>query len=86
MAFHVRDPKADALVRDVARGRGLGITATIRAVFEEAAAAERDKARAKGDVLLARLRPLLDRVDAMPKTDTAFGKRFSDGSRGQGDD
>ncbi len=35
MAFHVRDKETDAMVREVARLRGEGLTESIRAVFGE---------------------------------------------------
>jgi antitoxin VapB len=34
MAFHVRDPTTDALVRKLARRRGVGITEAIRQAAE----------------------------------------------------
>jgi antitoxin VapB len=86
MAFHVRDPRAEALVREIARRRGLGITATIREVFEEVVAADRDRVRSRGEELLARLGPLLDRVAAIPKTGSVVDKRLFDAMWRQGDD
>lgn len=78
MVFHVRDPKADALVRELAQRRGQGITETIREVFEEALEREKRQARWKADELRERLQPLFDRIDAYPRTGPAADKRFFD--------
>ena len=84
MAFHVRDPKTDALVREVARRRGIGITEAIREIAEEALAGE--KARETGEELRRRLQPLFDKVDAMPRTGKRADKQFFNDLWGQGDD
>lgn len=90
MAFHVRDPKTDALVREVARRRGIGITEAIREIAEEALTAEEEAAsRSVADRaadLRERLRPLLEKMDAMPRTGVVLDKRFYDELWGQGDD
>jgi antitoxin VapB len=90
MAFHVRDPKTDALVRELARKRGIGITEAIREMAEKELAAERareadraDGARARAEELHARLRPLLDEIDAMPRSGFVPDKRFYDELWGQ---
>lgn len=84
MAFHVRDPKVEALVRKVARQRGLGITKTILEVFEEALAHERPAESMRPEELRGRLQPLVDRIRALPKTDAVLDKRFYDRLWGQG--
>lgn len=86
MAFHVRDPKADALVREVARQRGLGITETIREVFEEVLTQKRGTGSMTPAELRDRLQPLIERVQSMPKTGAALDKAFYDELWGQGDD
>ncbi|MDN2580323.1 type II toxin-antitoxin system VapB family antitoxin [Aquibium sp. ELW1220] len=86
MAFHVRDPKADALVREVARQRGLGITETIREVFEEVLMHKPGAGSMSPEELRDRLQPLIDRVQSMPKTGVALDKAFYDELWGQGDD
>jgi antitoxin VapB len=85
MAFHVRDPKTDALVREVARRRGIGITEAIREIAEEALTAE-EGVRETGDELRKKLQPLFDKVDAMPRTGERADKQFFDELWGQGDE
>jgi len=93
MAFHVRDPETDALVREVARRRGIGITEAIREMAEEALMAD-DEAAARRDQsvsdraadLRERLRPLLEKLDAMPRTGVVLDKRFYDELWGQEDE
>jgi antitoxin VapB len=85
MAFHVRDPKTDELVRELARKRGVGITEAIREAVEEAL--EADEMRSKPQKSLReRLQPLLDRMDRLPRTGLAADKKFFDELWGQGDD
>lgn len=88
MAFHVRDPKTDALVRELARQRGIGITEAIREVVEEAlATSDNDAARRRrAGELRKRLQPLFDEIGAMPKTGFVADKRFYDELWGQEDE
>ena len=88
MAFHVRDPKTDALVRELARQRGIGITEAIREAVQEAlqASAVPSTRAERAARLRERLRPLLERMDAMPKSDVVLDKRFYDELWGQEDD
>jgi antitoxin VapB len=84
MAIHVRDPKTDALVREFARKRGIGITEAIREAVEQALneeAASQSKAP-----LMERLQPLFDRLDRMPRTGLVADKKFFDEMWGQGED
>ena len=85
MAFHVRDERTDALVRQMARKRGIGITEVIREVFEEAAEAEA-RTEAPEKTLKERLAPLLDRLDRLPRTGLKADKAFFDDLSGQADD
>jgi len=85
MAIHIRDPKTDALVREVARRRGIGMTEAIREVFEEVVKRDQQVARSKADDLRARLKPLLDKLDAMPRTGLKADKAFFDDLSGEGD-
>ena len=85
MAFHVRDERTDALVREMARKRGIGITEVIREVFEEVAEAEA-RTEAPGKTLKERLAPLLDRLDRLPRTGFKADKAFFDDLSGQADD
>lgn len=42
MAFHVRDPETDKLVRKLAQMKGVGLTEAIREAVEEALRRERE--------------------------------------------
>jgi antitoxin VapB len=77
MAFHVRDPKTDALVRELARSRGIGLTEAIREAVEKSLA--EDAARQGGRPSLAEsLKPLLDEMDRLPRTGLRADKKFFD--------
>lgn len=91
MAFHVRDPRTDALVRELARKRGIGITEAIREMAEKELegirASETVRAlddRARAEELRARLRPLLEEIDTKPRSGFVPDKRFYDELWGQG--
>ena len=85
MAFQVRDPKTDELVRELARKRGIGITEAIREAVEEALAADEKASKlTTGQPLLERLQPLLNRIDRLPRTGLAADKQFFDELWGQG--
>jgi antitoxin VapB len=88
MAIHVRDPPTDALVRELARRRGIGITEAIRQAVDEALKSERagKTEDERGASLRERLKPLLDKVDALPRTGLAADKQFYDELWGQGED
>lgn len=88
MAIHVRDPETDALVRELARRRGIGITEAIREAVDEALKSERagKTEDERGASLRERLKPLLDKVDALPRTGLAADKQFYDELWGQGED
>jgi antitoxin VapB len=84
MAFHVRDPRTDELVRELARKRGVGITEAIREAVEEALESEEVRSKPQKS-LRERLQPLLDRMDRLPRTGLAADKEFFDELWGQGD-
>jgi antitoxin VapB len=84
MAFHVRDPRTDALVRELARKRGIGITEAIREAVEQALRG--DAAAGEEMPLMERLQPLFDRMDRMARTGSAADKKFFDEMWGQGDE
>jgi antitoxin VapB len=88
VAFHVRDPKTDALVRELARKRGIGITEAIREAVEQVLAEDTAaNGRTAEGSLLERLQPLFDRVDRMPRSGLVADKKFFDEMWGQeGDD
>lgn len=74
MAFHVRDPETDALVRELAGKTKLGITEAVKLAATEALAA-REKARAEK---LARIDAILAEFDKMPRTGLKADKAFMD--------
>jgi len=74
MAFHVRDPETDALVRALAEKTRLGITETVKLAATEALAA-RERARAEK---LARMDAILAEFDALPRTGLKADKAFFD--------
>ncbi|MEO4000093.1 type II toxin-antitoxin system VapB family antitoxin [Mesorhizobium sp. CAU 1732] len=85
MAIHVKDQRTDALVREFAELRGIGITDAIRQAVEEALSVERAAAKAPIEALKRRLQPLFDEVDAYPSTDRTIDKASFDEMWGDGD-
>jgi antitoxin VapB len=81
MAFHVRDPKTDALVRKLAQRKGVGITEAIR----EAAQNELDREEKKLS-LWERTADLRAEIASWPDTGLKADKAFFDDMWGQGDD
>jgi antitoxin VapB len=70
LAFHVRDQKADALIRELAQARGISLTQAVVAA---------DRARRDEQVSLRdRLKPFLDRIDRLPRTGSRTDKAFFD--------
>ncbi|MFT4250899.1 MAG: type II toxin-antitoxin system VapB family antitoxin [Caulobacter sp.] len=74
MAFHVRDPETDALVRELAEKTRLGITEAVKLAASEALAA-REKAIAEK---LAKVEAILAEFDAVPRTGLKADKAFFD--------
>ena len=81
MAFHVRDPETDALVRELARRKGVGITDAIR----EAARNELEREKNKLS-LWERTADLRAEIASWPKTGLKADKAFFDALSGEGDD
>ena len=80
MAFHVRDPEADALVRALARDSGLGITEAIKvAVLEKI---ERDR---QAKPMLERIQEIQDEIARWPRTGLKADKAFFDELSGDPD-
>lgn len=76
MAFHVRDPETDRVVRELASTKGVTLTEAIRQACANALAeAERSAGR---DDLKARLKVIRDRVAAYPDNGVAIDKAFFD--------
>nr|WP_295113771.1 type II toxin-antitoxin system VapB family antitoxin [uncultured Caulobacter sp.] len=74
MAFHVRDPETDALVRELAEKTKLGITEAVKMAAAEALRA-RDQARAER---LAKMRAICAEVASWPRTGLKADKAFFD--------
>lgn len=74
MAFHVRDPETDALVRELAEKTKLGITEAVKLAAVEALQA-RDKAR---EEKLAKMRAICAEVASWPRTGLKADKAFFD--------
>lgn len=74
MAFHVRDPETDALVRELADKAHVGITEAVKLAATEALAA-RDRARAERQAALKAIR---DEVATWPRTGLKADKAFFD--------
>lgn len=86
MVIHVKDDETDALVRRLAQERGIGITAAIKEAVQEALHADTVRANEQDDRPLEdRLKPLLDRLDRLPRTNFRADKRFFDELWGEGD-
>ncbi|KQV62835.1 MULTISPECIES: type II toxin-antitoxin system VapB family antitoxin [unclassified Caulobacter] len=74
MAFHVRDPETDALVRELAEKTKLGITEAVKLAASEALAA-RERAR---EEKLAAMRAICAEVASWPRTGLKADKAFFD--------
>lgn len=80
MSFHVRDPETDALVRELARTRGVGLTEAIKL------AARADLERARKSSFMEGLRKIQSEIASRRKPDVVIDKTFFDDLSGQGDD
>ena len=74
MAFHIRDPETDALVRELAEKAHVGITEAVKLAAAEALAT-REKATAEK---LAKMRAISDRIASLPRTGLKADKAFFD--------
>ena len=74
MAFHVRDTETDAMVRTLARQRGVGLTEAVRLAVE--AALEQGSVEV-GERLKA-MREVSERVASRPRTGQKADKAFFD--------
>lgn len=87
MVIHVKDEETDALVRRLAEERGVGITTAIKEAVQEALHADSVRAAEQDDrPLEERLKPLLDRLDRMPRTRLRTDKQFFDELWGEGEE
>ena len=74
MAFHVRDPETDALVRRLARQKGVGITEAVKL----AVGAELRRETTEKPPLRERIRAIQDEVQSWPETGLKADKAFFD--------
>jgi antitoxin VapB len=72
MAFHVRDPETDALVRKLARQKGVGITQAVKL------AVDAELRREERPPLRERIRAIQDEVRSWPDTGLKADKAFFD--------
>lgn len=80
MSFHVRDPKTDAMVRELARKRGIGLTEAIK----QAVQAELRQADSEPD-FMQQVRRIQDEIASHGRTGLVADKAFFDDLSGQGD-
>ena len=73
MAFHVRDPETDRLVRELARKKGIGLTEAIRDAVEEALRRERETVP-----LWLRIRKIAAPIAQYEETGVVTDKAFFD--------
>ena len=78
MAFHVRDPETDALVRRLAKAEGIGLTEAVKRAVRETLAA-----REKVVPLEERVRAIQDDLARYPRTGRAADKAFYDSLSGE---
>lgn len=81
MAFHVRDPKTDQLVRRLAQRKGVGLTEAIREAVQNELQREEQKLS-----LWERTADIRARIASYPDTGLKADKPFFDDLWGQGDD
>jgi antitoxin VapB len=74
MAFHVRDPETDALVREYAERKRIGITEAIKLAVLKARAADDHEREEK----LAKARAICAEVASWPRTGLKADKAFFD--------
>ena len=73
MAFHVRDPETDRLVRELAAEEGLGLTEAVKLAVRAKLDANR-----REPSLWEKLKPLQDELARYPKTGLEADKAFYD--------
>ncbi len=79
MAFHIRDPETDRIVRDLAAKTGATLTDAVReAAAEKLARVERTLERADARPLRERIGDIQDRVAKRGKTGLKADKAFFD--------
>lgn len=74
MAFHVRDKTTDALVRELATQRGLGLTEAVKVAVEAELGRLDDEVAGR----MKRMAEVVDAVDRIPRTGLKADKAFFD--------
>jgi antitoxin VapB len=74
MAFHVRDPETDLLVRELALKKGVGITEAIKLAVSDLLNREADVVEERR----RRSQAILDRLNKLPRTGFVADKAFYD--------
>jgi antitoxin VapB len=83
MAFHIRDPETDRIVRDLASKTGATLTDAVReAAAEKLARVERGLERVDKRPLREQVREIQERVAARGKTGLKADKAFFDSLSG----
>ena len=80
MAFHVRDPETDTLVRELARQRGVGLTEAIK----QAVGAELQRTASEPS-FMEKVRELQDEIAKRPRSGLKADKAFFDWLSGEED-
>jgi antitoxin VapB len=78
MVIHVKDEAVDALVRELAKSRGIGITAAIKEAVTEALANDQHSRKVEEVSLEDKLKPLFERWDRLPRSAVVTDKAFFD--------
>jgi antitoxin VapB len=73
MAYNIKDPETDRIIRELAAAKGLPILDAIREACANELRREREKLP-----LYDRLKPLIERVKSAPKTGLVADKAFFD--------
>lgn len=86
MVLHVKDAETSELVRELAKRRGIGITAAIKEAASEALDADRKGFRRNRHLPLEeRLKPFFERIDRLPNSQVDSSRTHSDDLWGQED-
>jgi antitoxin VapB len=78
MAFHVRDPETDTLVRRLAKEEGVGLTEAVKIAVREKLAARKNAVP-----LEERVRAIQEEVARYPRTGLKADKAFFDSLSGE---
>ncbi|HYF23467.1 MAG TPA: type II toxin-antitoxin system VapB family antitoxin [Caulobacteraceae bacterium] len=82
MAFHIRDPETDSLVRELARRDGLGLTDAVKLAVKK----ELERKQVDVEERRKRMRAIVEEIARWPETGLKADKAFYDDLSGQADD